>query len=282
MLKLRLLTALILITCVLWIIFFGSPLIYAPFLVLVAGMAAWEWSGLVPLKSIYSRFAYILLILAGIGCWVYLSFLRMMYGEFAASNLIYYLGLLYLNALGFIFATLAIMTYPKTLRYWHYRWVIMLLGFILITAATISLWFLQYQAPVKHYLMTLLLLTWAADTGAYFAGRFLGKRQFSPHVSPNKTWAGFWGGFLLAEAVVVGAGFLFAAQDVGWIYWISAGTVSILGAVMGDLLISLLKRCVNLKDTGHILPGHGGVLDRIDSLLVSSVVMAFFLFVRHV
>lgn len=117
------------------------------------------------------------------------------------------------------------------------------------------------------YVLVTLMFAWLADSGGYFAGRFLGKRKLYPRVSPNKTWEGFFGAI---------AGALVAACLAHFIYLRSLPLVDglVLGAVcgvmgqLGDLAESLLKRSTAVKDSGQLLPGHGGMLDRVDALLV--------------
>lgn len=113
-----------------------------------------------------------------------------------------------------------------------------------------------------------ILVVIASDTGAYFTGILIGKHRMSPVVSPNKSWEGFVGG--LVTASIVGALLAIFLLDTQW--WIGAliGSVGALAGVLGDLAESLIKRDLNIKDMGTILPGHGGVLDRIDSLLVAA------------
>lgn len=112
-----------------------------------------------------------------------------------------------------------------------------------------------------------LAVVWAGDTGAYFAGRFLGKRKLYPAVSPKKTWAGAFGG--LAGSFVAGAAMKHFRLD-GIFNWADVAVLTLVGGALGqlgDLSESLLKRSVGVKDSGSILPGHGGILDRIDAVL---------------
>jgi phosphatidate cytidylyltransferase len=120
--------------------------------------------------------------------------------------------------------------------------------------------------------LTALPVTWLADCGAYFIGRWLGKKKMAPKLSPNKTWAGF-GGALLA-GTLSGTLLVLLWQAVGWLppqtpLWQGTLMGAVLAALtpIGDLLISLFKRSASLKDTGSLIPGHGGVLDRIDTWL---------------
>lgn len=119
------------------------------------------------------------------------------------------------------------------------------------------------------WLFLVLVVTWFGDTGAYFAGRAFGRTKLFPRVSPKKTWEGAIGGALtsVAGACVVKA---IGLPDVGWGHIIVLATLADAGGVVGDLIESMLKRSFGVKDSGWIMPGHGGILDRIDGLLVTA------------
>lgn len=117
-----------------------------------------------------------------------------------------------------------------------------------------------------HFVILVLVIAWLADTGGYFAGRFLGKAKLYEAVSPKKTWAGAYGGIAgsFLGVLVMKLAFL------SWLSWIDVFAISIIGGVLGqlgDLTESLIKRSVGVKDSGALLPGHGGILDRIDAVL---------------
>ena len=119
---------------------------------------------------------------------------------------------------------------------------------------------------VGDTVVIVLLVAWVADTGGYFAGRFLGKAKLYEAVSPKKTWAGAWGG--LAGSFLGVAVLKLAFAD--WLTWLDVVLIAIPGGIlgqMGDLAESLIKRSVGVKDSGALLPGHGGILDRIDAVL---------------
>jgi phosphatidate cytidylyltransferase len=128
--------------------------------------------------------------------------------------------------------------------------------------------------------LIVLIVAWVADTGAYFAGRFLGKARLYEAVSPKKTWAGAWGGLAgsLAGAVALK---LISAH---WLSWLDVALIAIPGGILGqlgDLTESLLKRSVGVKDSGALLPGHGGLLDRIDAVLFIAPYAYAYLVIRH-
>ncbi len=127
--------------------------------------------------------------------------------------------------------------------------------------------------------LIVLIVAWVSDTGAYFAGRFLGKAKLYEAVSPKKTWAGFWGG--LAGSIVGVVGLKLAYAD--WLTWVDVFAIAIPGNLLGqtgDLAESLLKRSVGVKDSGSLLPGHGGMLDRIDAVLFIAPYVYGYLIVR--
>ena len=113
----------------------------------------------------------------------------------------------------------------------------------------------------------LLFILWASDTGAYFAGTFFGKRKLFERISPKKSWEGFFGGALLALIFAYGLAQFFETFTL--LQWIVIGLIIIIGGTFGDLVESLLKRSIEIKDSGTALPGHGGFLDRFDGLLIS-------------
>lgn len=137
-------------------------------------------------------------------------------------------------------------------------------------------------------IVILLMIAWVGDTGAYFAGRFLGKRKLYPAVSPNKTWAGAVGG-LVASVVSAGAvkillaGLHDAPSLVHALTWLDVLLLAAPGAVLGqigDLFESLLKRSTGIKDSGSLLPGHGGILDRVDAVLFLAPYVYLYLVIR--
>ncbi len=120
-----------------------------------------------------------------------------------------------------------------------------------------------------------LFILWATDTGAYFAGTYFGKRKLFPRISPKKSWEGAAGGALLALIFAYGIAYYFQSLPL-W-QWMIVAAIIIVGGIFGDLVESLLKRSIEIKDSGDALPGHGGFLDRFDGLLISAPSIVAFL-----
>ena len=123
------------------------------------------------------------------------------------------------------------------------------------------------------WVLALFVTVWANDSAAFVAGHFFGKHKLAPHISPAKTWEGFAGGLAVA---FIAAYILTLPLHIAWYHAILIGTLITISATLGDLAESLLKRACGVKDSGTIVPGHGGILDRIDSLLFAVVVVFFY------
>ena len=120
---------------------------------------------------------------------------------------------------------------------------------------------------------------WLNDTGAYLVGCTIGKHRLFERISPKKSWEGFFGGFVLCIAAGAAANLYFTEES--WLQWAVLGAVVSIAATLGDLIESLIKRTVGVKDSGNIMPGHGGILDRIDSLLlVAPATLVYLLFLN--
>lgn len=139
-------------------------------------------------------------------------------------------------------------------------------------------------------ILFVLIVAWLGDTGAYFGGRFFGDRKLYPSVSPGKTWAGAWGGLIVATASAAALKLgLSAVHDppslMHMLSWVDILALAIPGAILGqigDLVESLLKRSTGVKDSGSLLPGHGGILDRVDAVLFMGPYMYLYLMIRGV
>ncbi len=153
-----------------------------------------------------------------------------------------------------------------------------LLGAAYVTVPAIATVWLRAQGQGLDLLLYLFVVVWVTDSGAYFAGRLIGGPAFAPHISPNKTWAGVIGGVLLATIGGLGAAHgLFGAGLPGGPAWAQILSLTLLLSVVtqaGDIFESALKRHFGFKDTGALIPGHGGVLDRLDGFLFAVMMLA--------
>jgi phosphatidate cytidylyltransferase len=241
--------AVLLISAVLWL----PPWWSAGVLSLVLATAAWEWSGFLGASRALQRLAFLLVTaLACLAWW-----------QLTASPL----GLRQALWLALLFWT-AMLLWVFRLPQHAGRVSVFIAGVLALSLAWVALVRMRVDWHYGHYaVLYALLIVWLADSGAYFSGRAWGVRKLAPRVSPGKTWAGFWGGLLACALLGVG-GALYAGQPVMLLVLLTV-TVGVY-SVVGDLLESLCKRFAGLKDSGTLIPGHGGVLDRFDSLLAAA------------
>jgi phosphatidate cytidylyltransferase len=260
MLMQRLITSLILIPLVLATLFYGPVWFLMAILVLVLLAAGRECWLLIPLQQKATQLGFLALLLGGLwACGLVFSY-------WLAVGLVLWFGL---------FA--AIITFPKSQHYWGHAPVVALMTFILLPLFLQSLIHVYTIPQGKALILYLLCLVWAADIGAYFAGKRFGAHKLIPQVSPGKSWEGALGGLILVLLVAC-VGFVYFHPAAGASWFVLALLIGII-SIFGDLFISILKRRCNLKDTGALIPGHGGILDRLDSLIAA---MPFFYFGIHV
>ncbi len=152
----------------------------------------------------------------------------------------------------------------------HFRWMGALSALASVSFCWLALAWLHDRPQGPFVVFLLLLIIWASDVGAYFSGRQFGQRKLAPLISPNKTWEGVYGGIALGLAAAFLWSEVIAGLDLSIAALLVLSALTSLGSVGGDLFISLHKRTLGLKDTGSLFPGHGGVLDRYDSLLAGA------------
>jgi len=171
-------------------------------------------------------------------------------------------------------ALLWVLSYPQSRIVWGSRLVRCAMGIVVLMSAWLSLDWIRDQDSGRWLVLYMILLVAANDIAAYFAGRAFGRRKLLVEVSPGKTWAGFFGG--LAGALLVGlvVGLAIGLPVDRLKAWLVVALVTALAAVLGDLLESMIKRESGVKDSGALLPGHGGVLDRIDAVAAAAPLFA--------
>lgn len=252
----RIKTAIILIIIVGITLFASqSPVLFAPLLVIGVTIAAHEWTKLMPKWRLPLR--YVILVLA-------VTLVSLL---FKVTWLFWWVAalIIWLMALSWV------RKFPT-----HTSWYgkqLALMGVVILTASITAMFYLWQHSA--WWLLYVFLMVWCADSGAYFIGRKLGRRKMAPNVSPNKSMEGLAGGLVTGLLVVIAIS-VFKLQLTGMalIAFVTLSALTILASVLGDLFESMLKRRARVKDSGTILPGHGGVLDRIDSLLSATPIFA--------
>jgi phosphatidate cytidylyltransferase len=269
MLKQRIITALALLAILLPALFASQPQWWMAVALVLLVLGAWEWGQLNGYSKNASWFV-------ALGC-------------LALCGLAWVAGLAYRPtpllwiAVGSAWVLLGALMLRRGVAGWPgvARWIRVLGGVLVLVAA----WLAVAQARVTGigFLLSVLLLVWAADIFAYFAGRAFGKRKLAVSISPGKSWEGVWGGMLGAMVVALSLWYFDAqqaresavnitlygiiAQTHGMLMLLLAPLFLVAMSVVGDLVESLVKRSAGAKDSSHLLPGHGGVLDRVDALL---------------
>ena len=261
----RVLTALVLLPLLLGAIFgLSTPVFYAAIAGLVGLAAAWEWAGLMGVNALAQRLAYMAAMAAACA---FAWWLKTVPGGVTALCL--------LSAAWWAYAFVLVRGYPASFAGGAWPVARMApLGLLLIPATLLALASLHQQPNGAWRVMFMLFIVFAADVGAYLVGVNLGRRKLAPAVSPGKSVEGAIGGLVLVALWALAAGplafELSDAKSLALLVAVSAcaGVVS----VVGDLTESLFKRLRGIKDSGRLLPGHGGVLDRIDSILAAAPV----------
>ncbi|MEX0430489.1 phosphatidate cytidylyltransferase [Spiribacter insolitus] len=266
MLKQRVLTAIPLAALVLAVVWLLPGIWLQGLFAVAALIAAWEWAGLSGLEGVVERLVY-LVVLGGL--LIGLSTI-----DAAASQAWLIPGLLWWLAI-------AVWVLAQARRGECYRlpsWLAALAGLITLALAWLGIVAI-HSLPVSgpFWVTVLMVLVWGADIGAYFAGRRFGKHKLAAAISPGKTWEGVMGGLALGLLVAVVLQLAAAPQlpglpGLGWLLPVAAMVIAL--SVIGDLAESVLKRQADRKDSGQLLPGHGGMLDRIDALLAAAPVLA--------
>lgn len=265
MLRTRIITALIIAPIALAGVFLLPLFEFSLFVGAILVVAAWEWANFGGLKGV-SRYIYagaIALIIAAVG---YLA---------VPSQYVLIASLTW-----WLIAFVLVARYPGLDNLWGSSVVTLAIGVVMLVPGWVALKELK-QFPDSSYLICLLFfLIWGADIGAYFSGKAFGKHKLAVAVSPGKTWEGFAGGLVAVLAIAVLMSLYFRspalAEPEGMIFLALCLVVGMV-SVLGDLAVSMFKRRRNIKDSSDLLPGHGGFLDRIDSLLSATPLFSFYL-----
>ncbi len=288
MLKHRVITAVLLLPLVGFILFGLGLSGFAATLLLVGYVMAWEWARLSSVEApVYRSFYALFVALSSMAIWYFAPAIEFWPAPFWFlqwhwdTTLVAY----WLTLMVWLLAILLILGSPKTNRFWSSSpWLRLALGLIIINGFWISATALRSVSIAEdmfrgaYFVLLMLLIIWGADVGGYVFGKWLGRHKLAPSVSPGKTWEGFFGGVVVSLTVASIGAYLLDLPIANYGLFIGLMSLLVVVSVFGDLFVSLLKRQVNLKDTSNLLPGHGGVLDRLDSTLA---VAPFFLLIAR-
>ena len=253
MLKQRILTALVMAPVAIGCLFFLPNIGFQVFVAAVITVGAWEWGNFAGFEMP--------------GRYIYAAFIAAMLGvSYFIPNAI----VLIAGCLWWLLSFVLMRQYPNGTERWSNPIAISVIGVLTLVPGFVSLLVLKQTANPNFLILLLFFLIWGADIGAYFTGRAFGQRKLAVDVSPGKSWEGFYGGLVIAMCIGITMFLWLGKPDLGqfegWL-WLVSMVLVIVVSVLGDLVMSMFKRNRGIKDSSNLLPGHGGVLDRIDSLL---------------
>ena len=256
MLKTRIITAILLVIGFLMALFFTSSFTWSLITLFITVIAVWEWMKLIKLNAQQITISLTGTLIIGLMLVTFSKFSSETILELYADKLV-----LLLLAVSAVFWVVVAPTWLITRKKINQKLFMSILGISLLLATWIALIGLHKISPLL--LLSVLATVWIADSAAYFAGKKFGKHKLAPEISPGKTWEGVMGALF---AVTLYGLLLCHFQHLS--RWLILGLwLIVILSVMGDLFESLLKRQSNVKDSSQLLPGHGGVLDRIDGLI---------------
>ena len=260
MFKQRLFTSIVLSILVVGLVLSISETTFKIILMFLLLLASWEWSRLINLEKIGIRILYSLLVLV----LIYVL---------PDSGIVYYFGF---AVFCWLLLLTAVMLYPQSSIICANQYLSSLLGIILFSVYALALITLRGKHNGAELVLYLIAIVLAADVGAYTFGNLLGRHKLALKLSPGKTWEGTLFGLLSAMMVAVAGGVYFGIDAQQWLAWLLLAGLTAIASVIGDLSESLFKRYRGVKGSGRLLPGHGGILDRIDGHLAAAPVFVFF------
>jgi len=267
-LKQRLLTAAIMIPLLLASIIWLPGPYFTIFIAIIAIIGAWEWAGFMQLSALLDKLLYMAVFLVALAiCWFVTT-------KVFGSTFFILLG----SLIWWLFAMFLIFSYPKRTDLCSNKFVSGIIGLMVLIPCWLSITTLHnnYERGVQLVIYLFAVIA-VADSGAYFGGRMWGRTKLAPQVSPGKSWEGVISGLVCVGILAYFSDAIVLRQSIdphaiGVFIGIALVTAAL--SIVGDLTESMFKRRVGLKDSGSILPGHGGVLDRIDSMTAAAPLFA--------
>lgn len=252
----RILTAIVLAVPVVWIILFQSSVYLMVLLLVIASLSAFEWAQLAGIRLVAGRVVFAVFIAAI--CWFFIEHLHQYSIWYVMISVAWWFGV-----------HLYLLKATPVQRGFVVSPVKFAIAVLVIPAAVLAMYEIHAGPRGGEWLLYGLALVWAADIGAYFSGKRFGKTKLAPNISPGKTKEGLWGAMLATSLYSLLVGSYFELEVKPLIFLLLLSLVLTVISVTGDLYESFLKRETGIKDSGNILPGHGGMLDRIDSVLAA-------------
>jgi len=261
MLRQRLITAVILAVAFGSMLMLMSPQWFLYFMVLAVLVAGWEWADLARLKSNAGKIGFLCTLLVVLASVNYLLEAQNVFNQQLGYQISAYIIVLW--AIIFLW----IQGYPSSAVLWASKPIMMLLGLILLVSTWVALAAILHQENGRWLLLFAIAIVVLADVGGYIAGNLFGRHKLAPVISPGKTWEGMLGGLALQLLLIFVVKTLFPSTNVFDLFLLVIPVA--LCSVIGDLFESMLKRHRGLKDSSSLLPGHGGVLDRLDGIMAA-------------
>lgn len=270
MLKERIITAAVLAAALLIALFSFTNQFFQYLIIAVFALAAWEWANLSSLshqfiRIVYAGFVAILLF------WL-ISFVGLNKQFFLSFNSEKIQDIFGIGCLWWAVALLWVKSYPASSVLWGHASVRLVMGLVILIPAAIGLMYLRALNHGQWYFLYVVGIVVFADVGAYFAGGALGKHKLAPEVSPGKTWEGFFGGLVACAIYALIVSQFYSVLSLTPVQLVVVTLLATLASVLGDLAESMVKRHRGIKDSSQLLPGHGGVMDRIDSVCAAAPV----------
>ena len=266
MLKNRIITAVCVSLLILSLLFTLPIVAFQGVVAVVFALGAWEWAALSKINNKALRVVYALCVFTAMLIAGYFL------GLFSVANETYVKEFVGLGCIFWAFALLWVLSYPGSAVIWSSPLFVAVMGFFVLVPASAALFYLLSLENGQWLFLFLIAIVSCADIGAYFTGKQWGKKKMLPKVSPGKSWAGLLGGLSCVGA------FSFILAHVVTIFEFSVITltvvsiITVLSSVLGDLVESMVKRQAGKKDSSNLLPGHGGIMDRIDSVTAAAPV----------
>lgn len=254
MFKLRVLSALVMLPLVIVAILFLPTIYIAVASAFVFSLAAWEWLSMTEIKQRITKII-LLSLLISVGLYLYVVSTHREY--------VYVLSVIWWLC-GFV----GICYFPRGKQIWQQGTLQPFIGLVMFVPAWLAFNQLHSQPQGPLWVLLGCSLIWGADIGAYCCGKLWGNTKLIEKISPGKTWAGFYGALGAGCLIMLGF-YYFLRPEFNWVHAIWLALVTVLFSIIGDLVESLIKRVYGAKDSGTLIPGHGGVYDRIDSMLAA-------------